>query len=189
MPNDILELDLEDVIMSNWKKGSLLRPIDWEKEEGDIIHYKIKNIRNLMKNIYKLYSKKKHPSREDFVQLWNNTQYKNDREIMDFLDQLDRPQPLLQIIEKKENDKEMIIKFKKVDDSDRCKLIQKLARKLLKKMDKNQLSSLLEEGLRKNKYDVLKKVEKKLEKKKVEVKSNKGCFMITVDDIVLSIIR
>ncbi len=140
------EISLDDMIMSQFEKGNLLTPWDINKDKEDVIHYKIRDARKLVQEVYKLYSSKKKPTKKDFSKLWDKAMGDSSKDINHFLDQLDRPQPLLRVISKKETDKELVIRFKKLDDSERLKIVSSIAKMLSTKLSKKDVTSLLEEG-------------------------------------------
>ena len=189
MPEEFMEIRLDDILMEQFEKGRILRANDVDKEKEDTVHYAVKGARELVTEIYKLYSRKKKPSKKDFVKLWDKQREKRDKEIHNFLEQLDRPAQLLRVENKKETKDKVVITLKKLDDSDRLKIVQSIAKKLSEKLDKKTVQSLIEEGIRReDNIDKLKQVDKDLDKEDIDVKGDKGCFMITVGENTLDII-
>jgi len=191
MPDmECFEIGLDDIIMDQFEKGKLLKVWKPEKEREDTVHYAVKHAREVVAEIYKLYSRKKKPTRKDFVKVWDKNRDERDKEINNFLDQLDRPAELLRVESKKETKDKVVITLKKVDDKERLKIVQSIAKKLAKKLDKKTIQSLLEEGVRKEKnIDRLKKIDNNLEEKEIEVKGHKGCFTLTIGEEELMIIQ
>jgi len=187
---DCFEIGLDDIIMDQFEKGKLLKVWRPEKDREDTVHYAMKHAKEVVAEIYKLYSRKKKPTRKDFVKVWDKNRDERDKEISNFLDQLDKPAELLRVKSKKETKDEIVITLKKVDDKERLKIVQNIAIKLANKLDKKTIQSLLEEGIRKeSNIDKLKKVEEDLDKKEIKVKGHKGCFTITVGEEELMIVK
>jgi len=183
MPEEMFEIGLEDVILSQFEEGKIVRGWDIEEEEERTVHYRIKNLRAMMNEIYQVYSKK-NSTKRDFVKVIKDHQKKHEDDVQNFLDQLENDDKLFEVAERQEDkDGNITIKLKKVDQTDRIALIRSITEKLMKKMKPEQLRSLLEEGVRKNNStDKLKNIDKKLDDEDVKVEGKKGCFKFAVGD-------
>lgn len=183
MPEYRFEIGLEDVILSQFEEGKIVKGWDIAEEEEKTVHYRIKNLRATMTDIYKVYSNAKATKR-DFVNVIEKHMKNHEDDVQDFLDQLENDDKLFEVAERTEDKSGNItIKLKKVDQTDRIALIRSITEKLMKKIKPDQLRSLLEEGVRRNNSTKkLKKIDKQLEKDDVKIEGKKGCFKFVVGD-------
>ena len=180
------EIGLDQIILGSFKEGKLLTNIDFEQDEVDTIHYRIKHLRALMDDVYKLYSAgykgKKKPTKEQFFKVFQKHSKKKEDDIHDFLEQLDREEQVFRV-DTKEVDEEgnITIKLRKVSQADKLKIVKSITEKLLKKLTKKQYQSLVEEMIRReNDTEKLKRIDKKLDDEDIEVEGKKGCFKLVV---------
>jgi hypothetical protein len=175
---------LVDVDLGNLTKGQILTDWDREKEKDLIIPIKANQMREFVDEMRKFYLSDKKPTKAQFKKIFEKHQDKLEEQIHDTLGQLDKsPEKIFKVVKREKIKDGFRIEVKKIDDSDRVTLIRRICDKLINKLTKEQLKSLLEEGLKKN-ADVkeLEEIDKELEKKEPVVETKKGCFKIKVND-------
>ena len=192
MPNIEELVEWGDMDIAAFQKGNILKIHDLDKENEDTVHYQIKHMRNIMGDIYKLYSGNKKPTKKDFSNLFEKHEKKLGDDVDNFLELLENEDELMKVISHKLNRKtgETTIKLQRVDTTEKKKLVKSISKKLATKLTKEQLISLLEEGVRKNNdVEQLKLINQKLKKKKPKVEGIKGCFKVVVDEEDVFVMR
>ena len=184
---DFTMTNLDEIVLGNIKKGQLISSIRLEND-GELIHYDIKFLRELMGEVYKLYSSGE-PDKKKFVELFEKHQKKFDTFKGDVMDRLADEKDDLFFVEERAVDKDgnITIRLKKLDSGERLKLLHSVSKKLMSKLTKKQLAEMLEEGIRKNNtIEDIKKMGEKLKKsKEPKVEGYKGCYKLLVDDAEL----
>ena len=85
---------------------------------------------------------------------------------------------------------EPIFELTPINKDERIKLIKSIATKLATKVSKEQLVSMFEEGIRLNTdTNDLEKIDKELDKKNVKIRESKGCFIFTVGNKDIMVMR
>ena len=186
-------MGLDIIVLDELKKGSIVTsPIPYEEQQKEVIHYKIKAMRDTIKEIYDAYSNNK--SKDEIFKIIEKNHKKMDDSIDNFMDRIEhlsKKEKILKVIEKKTNSKgEITIKFKEVSMKEKASVVQSIVKKLASKVTKKQLEVMFEQSIMKlNDMDVLKKVDKALDKKKPKIKDNRGCFKLIIEDTDLMIIN
>lgn len=177
--------NLDEIVLSNVKKGQLLSSLNVEKSEEATIHYDIKFMKDLMRDVYEMYSSGE-ANKKKFVELFDKHHKKFANEKGNIMERLADTQDDLFLVEDKivDVDGNVTIKLKKLDSSERLKLLNNVTKKLLSKLSKRQLQEMLSEGIRKNNTtEDIKKMSEKLDTKRVaKVEGVKGCYKLIVDD-------
>jgi hypothetical protein len=173
---------LDEIVFDELSKGKIIRVISQEKDKERIVHYEVREARELTKEIYKVYSNK-NATKKDFFNVVDKIKKKTSKDIDNFFEILNQEnENFFRVIERKEKGDEVTIKLKKIDSKEKLKLVSSIAKQLAKKVKPNQLVTMFEQGMRKlNDVDKLKKISEKLKKKKVKVKEKRGCFYFDID--------
>jgi RecJ-like exonuclease len=185
-----LTMDLEDLILGSLDKGKIVRICNENKAKTKSVHYATQSIRQMAKEMYKIYQNPQ-ATRDDFVAvLEKNTKIMHDN-IGSFLDGLDVDDDMFVIEDKIEDSKGNItVKFTKISATQKNQLVKDIAKTLLNKMDKNQLLTLLQEGIKHNNDVInLKKIKKKLEVEKPTIEGKRGCYKLVVGGEDIFILR
>ena len=188
--DEIDDADLSFIVLDSLKKGKFIqvaRPV--LEDNKDTIHYDIKHIKELTKEIYRLYSQNATP--EEFVKVFIDKRKKCDDDIHNFINRVENipKEEILEVVEKKEKGNEVIIKFKKVSTEKKKALVKAIVKRLLKKVTSKQLEELFEQAILKlNDMKKLEKANTLLKKKKPKIKGSRGCYKLMIDDIDLFII-
>lgn len=184
-------IDLECIVLDKWKKGEIIQTVkEWSDEGEHIIHYKIKHLRDAMKDIYSLYSNKKS-TKKDFMNVLEKHRKRMDDNIHDFMMKIENvpEDQLLKIVEKKKKGDKITVVFQKVNQEDKKKFVKSIAKKIVNKLSREDQVKMFEQMINKmNDLEKLKKVDDKLKKEKPKVESKRGCFKIVIDDIDLFLV-
>jgi DNA-binding IscR family transcriptional regulator len=170
------------------KEGNIIRARGIESEEIDTRPLRVNHMRIMINELSKMYYDKKPPTKEQFNKMFEKHQKYMEDEISNVLDDLENSENFFRVEKKEDNNGDIIIKLKKIDAEERIKLIKNIAKKLVEKMTKEQMQTMLEEGIKKNNdLESLKKIDKKLESETPKIRGNKGCYKLSVDgeDIIL----
>jgi hypothetical protein len=182
--------NLDEIVLSNIKKGQLLSSMNLDKGQEATIHYDIKFMKDLMRDVYEMYSSGE-ADKKKFVALFDKHHKKFANDKGNIMERLADTQDDLFQVEEKSVDKNgnITIKLKKLDPTERLKLLNKVTKTLLSKMTKKQLQEMLSEGIRKNNTtEEIKKMSEKLDaKKEAKVEGIKGCYKLVVDDLELMV--
>jgi hypothetical protein len=184
-----LPMDLDFIVLDAFQKGRIVKDIGLEGATEETVHYDIKHARELVKEIYEVYAR--NGSRADFVKVFEKRRDAANDEINNFIDELEMKEGenLFEIINRKEKGDEITLTFKKIDGKRKADLVRSIADKLLKKLTPEQITIMLQEGVKRlNKLDDLERVNKALDKEGVETKGVRGCFKLVVDDVDLMLI-
>lgn len=182
---------LDEILVDDLKKGMVITSPS-EIKEDEFVHYDIKNVRELFKEINELYQKP-NVTRKDFVEALRKHRERSQDETQDFIERLEnfKQDKAFEIVEKKQNKKgEVVIKMKEIPQEDKKKYVDSITKKLLKKVTSEQLEKMFHQAIMKlNDVSTLKKVDKALKKKKPEVKEYQGCFFLKIDGVDLFMVN
>lgn len=182
--------NLDEIVLGNIKEGQLLSSLNIDKGQEKTIHYDIKFMKDLMKDVYQLYSTG-NATRKEFVDLFDKHHKNFATEKGNIMERIADEEDDLFQVEKKSVDKDgnITIKLKKLDSSERLKLLDKVTKTLLSKMTKKQLQEMMIEGIKKNNTteDIKKMADKLDAKKEAKVKGVRGCYKLVVDGQELTV--
>lgn len=183
----VMDMSIE---LSNIKVGQILRSIDDETVNDIVIPSHLQRITEFMDEIKAMKEQNKAPTKKEFIALYNKYEREFETETSDQLGDLLLSENLVQVT-KKETDAngKTIIELTPMDKNERVRIVKELASKLVAKLSKEELQSLLEEAIRINPdTGKLTRINEKLNSNKVEVSGKKGCYMIVVGDETLQLI-
>jgi hypothetical protein len=177
-------MSIDEIILGNLKKGQIITTIDMNKDKEDGIHYDIQFMRNLLKEVYQLYSSGT-ADKKKFVELFDKHHQSFATSKGDFLDRIADTKDELFMVEEKDIDKDgnVTIKLKKLDNAMRLKLITDISKKLASKLTKKQVIEILAEGIKRNNTtEQIQNMSKELKKNKdAKVEGKRGCYKLVVD--------
>ena len=184
-----IEEFFEEWDVESLKHGDIIRARGFESREKDSRPTIVKNMRVMISHLNDLYSKGKIPSKKEFNEIFEKHQKNMSDEVDNVLDDLENSEEFFKVEKKEESDSgDITIKLKKLDKTERIKIIKSIAKKLAEKMTKEQLQTMLEEGIKKlNDTKTLKEIDEELNKESPKIKGNKGCYKLQVNgkDIIL----
>jgi len=183
---------LEHMLVEHLQEGMVVSDMSVPKsQEEDVIPEQIKHLRALMHDINKLYQNP-NSSKKDFLETIDKHQKNRDDEVWDKMNQIEMMQGknLFKVIKKTEKGKKITIQLEKIDDKSRVAMVKQIAVKLVQKMKPEQMTAMIEQGLKNmHNFEELDAFDKKLnEKEEVEVEDGLGCFYVKIDDTKLHII-
>lgn len=185
------ELDLECIVLDKWKKGEIIQNVpEWDDESERIVHYRVKHLRDAVKEIYQVYGNKK-ATKKDFLKVLEKHRKRMDDNIHDFMMKIENipEDELLKVVDKKKRGNKITVVFEKVKQEDKKKYVKSIARKIVKKLNKEDQIKLFEQMINKmNDLEELKKVDDKLKKEKPKVETKRGCFKVVIDDVDLFLV-
>ena len=182
-------MPIEDVLFAEidvdlFKPGEILKDFKDNRNEELARPMKITGMRIMLDEINKAYQNKKGLSKDELRKIFEKHQNQSDVYIHNMIDSLEKPEDLFIVADKKIDKKgNVIIKLDKVDTTNRSKIIKQLAKRLVEKLNKEQLQVMIEEGLKKNSdFKMLEIANKEIKKNKPKLKEHRGCFIITIND-------
>ena len=180
---ELMEIGLESIVLDGLKKGSIVKKIPSLQESDErITHYRVKHMKEAMKEFYKLYSNPK-TKKKDFTKVIDKHQENMHKEINHILDtiEVNDGEKLLKVIKREKKGKKLTLVFEEVNETERMDLVKSIADKLLAKLTPEQTKIMLQEGIKRlNDVEELKKIDKELDKKKVKTAVRRGCCYFKV---------
>lgn len=184
--------DFIDVInVDFFKEGNIVQSKSYEEIEELAAPLSVVHMRKLVKTLADLYYSGHPPSKAEFNKLFKDSEKEMSDEVGNEIEKLELSEDFFKV-EKRivERNGDVTIKLKKLNKEDRIKIIRSIATKMVDKLSKEQLISLLEEGIRKNSdFDKLKEIDSDLDKEDVKINARKGCFKLVVNNNDIFILR
>jgi len=189
MPTHRIDIDIGDsnnlefVVLDHLKKGKIIKVIADGEEDNNVAHYDIYHLRKTMAAIDKLYQNPKS-TKEDFAKALKEHRNKAWDDINHILDEkkFAKGEPLLKVVDRKDTGKQVTITFERINNIEKTALVQSIAARLIKQLSTEDVTTLLQEAVRKlNDTDKLKKIDAGLAKKKPKIEAKRGCFKLIIE--------
>lgn len=178
-----LEQNFMDMDVGIIEKGDILSNCNLTDSMEKVGRKKVDLMREMVSKFAQIYYTGKAPSKKQFVKIFEEADQKNRLEFDSYMEQLENSNELVKLVKKKKGkDGKLILEFEPISKDDRIKLIKRIAKKLVAKLETKQFQKMIEVGLSNNaRVDHLEDIDKELNKKKPIIKDYKGCFKLEIN--------
>lgn len=178
-----LELNIMDMDVGLIEEGEVFSNCNQENETIRVGRKKVDLMREMVSRFAQMYHGGKIPTKKQFAKIFEEADQKNRLEFDSFIEQIENSNELVKLVKKKKGkDGKLILEFEPISKDDRIKLIKRISKKLVEKLETKQFQKMIEVGLTQHsRTDKLEEIEKELNKKKPIIKDYKGCFKLEIN--------